>query len=217
MKNYKNLKSKIFLSILDHHCPWISNCVGRRNRRIFVALCFFSSCLSIEIFILSIFKLNYVFKQSHPDHYRIALLIFFIVFCLIIGLAVLALFFLQFFLIVNGLTTNEYLRRAFQNTENPYHKGFYKNIREFFSYDASKKNVNFNYLKTKKKIEFAQNLAKTKLEDSETGKKFDFSLEMNVKQTIEGFKNDMGGSVDLCSNNMISMNKNLINQENNAL
>lgn len=115
---------------------------------------------------------------------------------------------------MNGLTTNEYLRGAFQSTDNPYDKGCFKNLKEFFSYDAAKKNVNFSYLTNKKK--FDEDSIKNTRNGESLGKKTDFSLEMNVMQTIESFKNDLGG--ELNSNNAsMNMNKKLINEENNTL
>lgn len=123
---------------------------------------------------------------------------------------------LQFFLIINGLTTNEYLRGAFQNTDNPYDKGCFKNLKEFFSYDSAKKNVSHSYLINKKKFDEDSSKNTCSGNIDSIGKRSDFSLEMNVMQTFESFKNDMEG--ELNSNNASGgINKKLINEENNAL
>merc|ERR1711970_502178 len=52
---------------MDHHCPWIWNCVGWRNYRYFFNFCFFSS-LGIWFVLLSLLPFYASLRQHHqPD------------------------------------------------------------------------------------------------------------------------------------------------------
>lgn len=53
---------------------------------------------------------------------------------------------MQIFLIFIGMTTNEYLRGIYTNITNPFNKGIFENLKEFFWKDNSKKNIDEDYL-----------------------------------------------------------------------
>ena len=52
----------LFLQNFDHHCPWVDNCIGRRNYKYFF---FFVTALSL--FILSGFGWGVVSILAHRD------------------------------------------------------------------------------------------------------------------------------------------------------
>ncbi|RKO93113.1 DHHC palmitoyltransferase-domain-containing protein, partial [Blyttiomyces helicus] len=49
----------------DHHCPWMGNCVGRRNYRYFFA--FLAATAVLSTFVLSV-SIAHVVALSHADN-----------------------------------------------------------------------------------------------------------------------------------------------------
>ncbi|KFG58122.1 DHHC zinc finger domain-containing protein [Toxoplasma gondii RUB] len=126
----------------DHHCPWVSNCIGQRNYRVFFFFVFFAALYALAVvvgagaaIIAEIHSKDLEISleslwQTARDCPRLAGLFVYGV-CCCIPLANLCCF--NFYLILNNLTTNEDVLQLFPE-RNPYSLGCLTNIFYFFSH-----------------------------------------------------------------------------------
>lgn len=91
----------------DHHCQWLSTCIGAKNLGLFYLLIML---LLTDIILIAVLNISAIVGEHRGKFSRVVCLsiaVSSLVFCLFIGLALLYLFYVQTVNMCKGLTTSE--------------------------------------------------------------------------------------------------------------
>ncbi|XP_063900086.1 uncharacterized protein LOC135119611 [Zophobas morio] len=115
----------------DHHCPWVSNCIGKRNYKYFFVFVVLLVVYDLFIFALAVSQIVMTLprERSFPTKKVTAPLIL----CIYTFIALLPLGYLAGYhvcLIASNMLTYEKISKRVRKKTNPFDKGLIANVKE---------------------------------------------------------------------------------------
>eukprot|EP01016_Furgasonia_blochmanni_P032273 TRINITY_DN3330_c0_g1_i10.p1 TRINITY_DN3330_c0_g1~~TRINITY_DN3330_c0_g1_i10.p1 ORF type:complete len:503 (+),score=23.63 TRINITY_DN3330_c0_g1_i10:340-1848(+) len=133
----------------DHHCPWLGQCIGKRNYKYFYIFVLAITGLNVYVFVISVLQMVLVLEHGISHHIEFAEILGDYPMAFILSLVTLAflwftigLYSYHTYLLLSSQTTNEQLKKQWvRSNGNPYDQQTIKQHPSFFTRDPSKNSV----------------------------------------------------------------------------